>query len=413
MSAQLAIDGGKPVRKDPFPSRAAGVGDEELSQLADVIKAGQMNRVGGQKTKLLEEGFAKLIGMKHAVAVTSGTAALHTALGAINPDPGDEIITTPVTDIGTVIGILFQNCIPIFADTDSKYGYNLDPESVRKNITDRTRAIIVVHLWGAAADMDEFLAIGKEHGIPVIEDCAQAYLTEYKGKLAGTMGDVGCFSLQSSKHMTCGDGGLVVSNNDDLIRRARLFCDKGWDRSAETYRAYPFLGINYRITELQSAVAVAQLGKVEGVVARRRELGDMLSGKLSGIPGLLPPPDSATSGNVYWLYAIRVREEEFGMSRKRFIEALNAEGIPGFALFDDKPLHLREMLLEQRTFGKSHHPFDCACASRRVKYAPGLCPNAEQSVKELVTVGLHEFWSEREVEDTAAAIQKIAAAARA
>ncbi|MCJ7821506.1 MAG: DegT/DnrJ/EryC1/StrS family aminotransferase, partial [Armatimonadetes bacterium] len=231
MKSRLAIDGGEPVRTKPFPSRAAGFGEEEMAHLRDVVESGHLFRVGGKKTQQLEERFAALLGMKHAQAVTSGTAALHTAIGAVNPDPGDEIITTPLTDMGTVIGIIYQNAIPIFADVEPG-GYHLDPDSVAREITPRTKAIIVVHLWGMAARMDEFLALGREHGIPIIEDCAQAYLTEYKGKLAGTMGDVGCFSLQSSKHMTCGDGGLVVSNNDDLIRRARLFCDKGWDRSA-------------------------------------------------------------------------------------------------------------------------------------------------------------------------------------
>lgn len=410
MAERLAIDGGTPVRTRPFPSRGEGMGEEELAQLAEVIRSGHLFRVQGKKTAALEAQFAEVLGVKHAHAVTSGTAAIHTAVAAINPDPGDEIITTPMTDMGTVIGIIFQNAIPIFADVVPG-GYHLDPESVRRAITPRTRAIIVVHLWGMAADMDAFLAIGEEHGIPVIEDCAQAYLTDYRGRWVGTMGVMGCFSLQQSKHITCGDGGLVVTNRDDLADRARLFADKGWDRSGED-RGHAFLGMNYRITELQSAVALAQMGKLKEFVSRRRALGDALTAQISGIPGLHPPPTSAEAGSTYWFYPVLVRESEFGMSRERFAAALSAEGVPAWVWLAGKPLYAFDALRLQRTFGRSHHPFDCPCASRRVEYAPGLCPHAEQTLRELVVLTVHEFYQEQDIADMAAAIHKVAAAAR-
>jgi perosamine synthetase len=410
MKSRLAIDGGEPVRTKPFPSRAAGFGEEEMAHLRDVVESGHLFRVGGAKTQELEERFAALLGMKHAQAVTSGTAALHTAIGAVNPDPGDEIITTPLTDMGTVIGIIYQNAIPIFADVEPG-GYHLDPDSVAREITPRTKAIIVVHLWGMAARMDEFLALGREHGIPIIEDCAQAYLTEYKGKLAGTMGRMGCFSLQQSKHMTCGDGGLIVTNDDDLADRARLFGDKGWDRSAAD-RGHLFVGMNYRITELQSAVALAQLGRVEEFVARRRKLGDLLTEKISGIPGVYAPADSTVSGNTYWFYPLRVDGDELGMTKERFIAALGAEGVPAWVWLAGQPLYMFDALRLQRTFGNSHHPFDCACASRRVTYEAGICPNAEKTVAQLVTLTLHEFYTEDDVADMAAAIHKVAEAAQ-
>jgi perosamine synthetase len=411
MSRRLALDGGQPVRKKPFPSRDAGFGREELAQLEEVIQSGHLFRVQGRKTRQVEERFASLLGVKHALAVASGTAALHTAVAAINPDPGDEIITTPLTDMGTVIGIIFQNALPVFADVEPG-GFNLDPEAVRRQITPRTRAIIVVHLWGMAARMDEFLDLGREHGIPIIEDCAQAYLTAYRGKPVGTMGEIGCFSLQQSKHITCGDGGLLVTNSDSLVARARLFADKGWDRTAAD-RGHLFLGINYRITELQSAVVLAQLGKLEQFVARRRALGDLLSQKLAGIPGLYTPPDSRAAGSTYWFYPLRIREREFGLSRDRFIAALNAEGVPAWIWLAGQPLYMFEALREQRTFGGSHHPFDCPCASRRIEYGPGLCPNAEQTLGELVVLSVNEFYTEEDVGDVAAAIHKVAEAARA
>jgi len=408
MAEKLAIDGGTPVRTTPFPSRAQGFGEEEMKQLAEVIHSGNLFRVSGPKTAAVEQRFAQMIGVKHAVAVTSGTAAIHTAVACINPDPGDEIITTAMSDMGTVIGVLFQQAIPIFADVVEN-GYHLDPASVRRNITPRTRAIIVVHLWGMSADMDQFLAIGKEHGIPIIEDCAQAYLTEYKGKLVGAMGEMGCFSLQQSKHITCGDGGLVVTNRDDLAEHARLFADKGWDRTGSD-RGHAFLGMNYRITELQSAVVLAQLGKLQQFVARRRALSDRLSRQLTGIPGLIPPSESAKSGNTCWYYPVLIQEEKFGLSRARFVAALNAEGVSG-GTWLGQPLYAFPVFAQQLTFGKSHHPFDCPSASRKVEYHTGLCPNAEKALSELVILTVNEFYTEKDIDDMAAAIRKVAAAA--
>jgi perosamine synthetase len=408
-SRKLAIDGGEPVRKTPFPSRGQMFGGRELELLKETIESGNLNRVGGKMTKAVEEGFASVLGMKHALAVTSGTAAIHTAVAAVNPDPGDEIITTSMSDMGTVIGIIYQNAIPIFADV-APGGYHLDPESVRRNITDRTRAIIVVHLWGQAANMDEFLKIGEEHGIPIIEDCAQAYLTTWKGRRVGSMGRLGCFSLQQSKHISAGDGGLVVTDDDDLAYRARLFADKGWDRAASG-RGHIFLAMNYRISELQSAVTLAQLDRVESVCARRRELGDRLTEKLRGIPGVYPMTLQQGCDTTYWYYPIRVVEKEVGMSRDRFGAALGKEGIPN-GTWLNKPLYLFEALLEQRTFGRSHHPFDSPAASRRVTYAPGLCPNAERTLEELLILTVHEFYAEQDVDDMAAGIRKVAAAAR-
>ena len=408
MRARLAIDGGDPVRTRPFPTRAEGMGDAELEQLTEVIRSGNLNRVGGRKTAEVERAFAELLGMRHALAVTSGTAAIHTAVAAVNPDPGDEIITTPLTDMGTVIGIIYQNAIPVFADVEAG-GYHLDPDSVRSLITPRTRAIIPVHIWGMAARMEEFLEIGRA-GIPIIEDCAQAYLTEYDGRRVGTLGTLGCFSLQQSKHITCGDGGLVVTNDDGLAERARLFADKGWDRTGED-RGHAFLGMNYRITELQSAVALAQLGRVKEWVGRRRALGDALTRQISGIPGLHPPATSETSGNTYWFYPLRIVEEEFGLSRDWFVRAVNAEGIPAWVWLRGGPLYMYDALRLQRTFGTSHHPFDCACASRRIDYGPGLCPNAERTLEELVCLTVHEFYTESDIADMATAIHKVAEAA--
>lgn len=234
LSDKLAILGGEPVRKKPLPSvsNSSGrdLGDEELRLLEEVIRSGRLFRFAGTKVKRFEEEFANYFGVKHAIASTSGTSAIHVALGAINLGPGDEVITAPISDIGTVIPILAQNAIPVFADVDPET-YNIDPSDVKRKMTEATKAIIPIHLFGQPCDMDPIMEIAEKHDLYVAEDCAQAYLAEHKGRMVGTIGHLGCFSLQQSKHMTAGDGGITVTDDDQLAHRAELFADKGWDRS--------------------------------------------------------------------------------------------------------------------------------------------------------------------------------------
>src|SRR5829696_3437509 len=203
---RLAIDGGPSVRSAPLPGELRQMGDDEIAELTEVIRSGRLGRHGGTKVKELERAFAELYGVKHAVAVSSGSASVHTAIAAINPNPGDEIITTPCSDFGTILGILFQNAIPVFADLDPQT-FCLDPASVEARITDRTRAIVAVHLFGGLADVEALVEIGRRYDITVIEDCAQAQLSTLNDRLAGTVGEIGCFSFNNTKHLNCGEGG--------------------------------------------------------------------------------------------------------------------------------------------------------------------------------------------------------------
>jgi dTDP-4-amino-4,6-dideoxygalactose transaminase len=259
----LAIDGGTPVRTAPFPRRTP-FADREVELATEAIRSQNLFQWSGTKVKGFEEQFAALYGVRHGVSSTSGTAAIHLAVGTIDPNPGDEIITAPITDLGSVTPILQQNAIPVFADIDRTY--NMDPEDTERKITDRTRGIIVVHLFGNPANMDAFADISKRHNIPLIEDCSQAHLTVYKGRLLGTIGAIGCFSLQQSKHMTTGDGGMTITDNQVYYERMRFFVDKGFQRRGWGPRAYLFLAPNYRMNELTAAVGLAQLEKVQKVV---------------------------------------------------------------------------------------------------------------------------------------------------
>lgn len=410
--SDLAVNGGQPVRTAPLPSvndiSGRTFGAEELANLTNVINSGKLFRYGGTYVDKFEQDFAAKLNMKHAVAVTSGTAAIHTALGALNCDVAHEMITTPITDMGTVAPIMLQNCIPIFADLEPDY-YDLLPSSIESRITDKTSAIIVVHLFGQPADMDAILAIGKKHNIPVIEDCCQSYMSEYKGKLVGTMGEIGCFSLQQSKHMASGDGGIIVTNDDELARRARLFADKGWPRGGGP-RQYGFLGINYRMNELTGAVASAQVGKVEGVVDKRRVAAAALTERLAGMPGILTPKVREGCKHSWWLYPFMIDEEAFTVGSKEFAAAVTAEGISVGYGYIGQPIYMCQILQDKATYGKTQCPFSCPHYGKEVNYREEDCPNTLGILSRLLAATCNENFTEKDVEDIATAIGKVAKA---
>lgn len=407
MSDQLAIDGGAAVRSRPFPGVSSAEGRRldgaEIAALERVVRSGQLNSTIGGETRAFEQEFADLYGVSQAVASSSGTSALHLAVAAIDPDPGDEIITTGLSDAGTVLPILSQNAIPVFADVDPASG-NLSVESVRSKITARTRAIIAVHLFGQPAPVAQLRQLADQHGLILIEDCAQAYLTRCSpdGALAGTVGHLGCFSLQQSKHITAGDGGLTISDDHELARRARLFADKAWPRDTAE-RTHLFLGLNYRMTELQAAVAREQLKKLEAVVADRRRTAARLTAALEQLPGLTP---GISEGAAYWLFPIFVDPETAGADAHAYAKALGAEGIPANGGYIQRPLYLTPLFTERRTYGDSGYPMSEFSGGQT--FAPGLCPETEKLINErLFVLGWNENYTDEDVADIVTAIQKV------
>ena len=370
------------------------LGDEEIEAATRVLRSGMLNAVWGTEVRALEREMAQLHGVRYAVAASSGTAALHLAVAAVAPDPGDEIITSPISDFGTVAPILAQNAVPVFADVDPLTG-NLDPERVADLIGPRTRAILAVHLFGAPAPVAERRALADRHGIQLIEDCAQAWLARYPdGRLAGTAGAIGCFSLQQWKHITCGDGGLAVTDSVALAGRMRLFADKGWPR--ETGRHHVGFGLNYRMTELCGAVARAQLAKLPGVLAARRAAADRLLAALgTGLPGLHLPRDAAA--HAWWLLPLVLDPPR---DNAAFAAHLAGAGVPARAGYLAEPLHCAPALTEAPVYGASRYPL----AGRR--YGPGTCPVAEEMIaRRLVVVDWNERYTDAHVDAIAAAIR--------
>jgi dTDP-4-amino-4,6-dideoxygalactose transaminase len=408
MSEKLAINGGEPVRREPINQRKP-FDDAELAELKEAVESGSLFYAGGTKVYRFLDKFRKLYGVTGAVPSSSGTAALHVALGAVNLNPGDEVIVPPVTDMGSIAPIVLSGGIPVFADVELDT-FNMDPEDVKRKITDRTRAVMAVHVWGRPAKLNEIQEVIKGKNIALIEDCAEAHYTKYRGKLLGTIGDFGCFSFQQSKHITCGDGGVTLVNNPDYLQRAELFVDKGcdWTEDRVYRKTYAFIAPCYRMTELQGAVLSAQTDKLPERMEARSRAGGWLAGELQDLPGVVPPPvPDEEYGHGYWGFPLRIIEDELGASRDQFREALAAEGIKT-DIWIGKPLYLYDALAERITFGSSQWPFKGT--GRDVEpYRPGLCPNAERVMNEVCNVvRIHEQTTRQELEDAAKAIRKAA-----
>lgn len=413
----LAIDGGRPAITDRLPNirDASGrlFGAEEEQMVLEVIRSGTLAYIYGDKVRRFEREFARLHGMDQAVAVSSGTAALHTALIYLNPEPGDEVIVSAITDMGAVIPILYQLAVPVFADVDPAT-QNMDVRSVEALISPRTRAILLTHVFGGPADMDPLLALARRHNLLVIEDCAQAHLARYRGRLVGTLGHLGCYSFQQSKHITTGDGGMVIANEDERFgRRLRECFDKGWPRH-KPGRDHLFLAPNYHMTELQAAVGLAQLGKYERCIAGRRRAAAQLDALLADEPSVRPVGALPGCEHTYFYYCFRLRTEALRVEPARFVAALNAEGLaceqgyPG-----PVPLYRYPLISQKKTFGRSGWPFDAPTARRRWDYPEGTCPVAEQLCRETVILPWNERLQSDHVASIAAAIRKVAHACRA
>ncbi|MBO3803097.1 MAG: DegT/DnrJ/EryC1/StrS family aminotransferase [Candidatus Brockarchaeota archaeon] len=401
MPGKLAIEGGKPVRTKPFPPRVQ-MGPEEERAVVEVVRSNALCRLNGTKVKELEKKFPEHMGSKHGIASTSGTSAIHVALGAARLNPGGEVITTPITDTGTVIPILMQNLIPVFADVDP-LTCNTTAETIEEAMTDKTVAIIPVHLWGQPCDMDPILELAERNGLWVFEDCAQAHDAQYKGKKVGTMGDMGCFSFQQSKHMTTGDGGMTITDDDELAAAAAAFALKG------NYFDV-FVGMNYRMTELQGAVALEQLKKLEGVVEKRRRNAERLSGRISDLEGARPPHVIEGAKHVYWLYPLFLKPENLKVDPKRFAEALQAEGAPFvWPKSSEELVYAKPALTQKRVFGDSGCPWACRFYGRERWYGPGLCKTAEATLPNVLTLAMHECFTHDDIDDIAEAIVKVEA----
>jgi dTDP-4-amino-4,6-dideoxygalactose transaminase len=379
----------------PSDQDASGrtLGEEEIARVADAIRSGTLTSTKGTLTRSFERKFAALCGTEHGWACASGSAAIHVAVAAVDPEPGDEIITTAITDMGALAPILYQGAIPVFADVDPRT-CNVTAESVRARLSSRTRAIVATHLFGNPCEMRDILALARERGLPVIEDCAQAFLARSGGKRVGSLGAIGCFSLQQGKHITTGEGGIVVTSAAELSRRAFLFINKAWGYGDPNPDHY-FLALNYRMSELQGAVALAQLDKLEGAVRRRQALAARLTALLEGVPGIATPWVAPENEHVYWKYCLRVDAGTIPGGSPELGRRLKERGIASAPRYIQKPAFQCEVFRDQRTFGRSRWPFTIA-RPEALDYSPASFPGTFEALEGILVLP----WNERYTEET-------------
>ncbi len=385
--SRLAIEGGEPVVTLPKPIWPQ-IGDEEIQAVIEALNQARNNweylcsAAGGGPTAEFEEKFARFMGAQYAMCTSGGGPALHIAVMACGVEAGDEVLVSPYTWGQTVSCILQQNAIPVFVDIDP-LTYNMDPSKIEEKITSRTKAIVVVHLYGHPADMDPIIEIAHRYGLKVIEDCAQATGALYKGRRVGTLGDIGCFSIGDGKQIIGGEGGVLLTNDRDLFERANHYGQHPMRQrrqvaNPELLHYMDSLIYTYRIHPLATVIAGAQLPHLDEWNTQRRQNHHRLSKGLEGVPGIRPVYEAPECEHVYHIYSPTfVPEEVEGISRETYVKALSAEGVPIGLGYVGVPIHLRPRLQERQYFYGKHCPWECGVASRDLYYHPGDCPVAE------------------------------------
>lgn len=407
MTELLAIDGGSPVRTEPFgPTHDFGHQDSEA--VSEVIRSGFLAK--GPKVREFERAFAQKHGAKYAVTVNSGTSAMHTCVAAINPDPGDEVIVSPWTSGGSVIGILLHNCVPVFADIDDTY--NIDPDKVERYITPRTRAIMAVHLHGNPCDLGALGEIADRHGLFLIEDFAQAHFAEYQGQTVGSIGDIGGASF-GGKHLSAGGGGVVLTDNEVLWERALLFSDAALPRDPGPYAGMPyenyFLAPNYRMNDLIAAILLVQLQKVDGYIENKVRAAHNIVKGLADVEEIAPQKVMPGNRCTYWTFGMTIDTDRLGCTAKEFAKAVSAEGVPllGHPHGSAKSgLFKNPTFSGPNTYGSSHFPFDYG-REKPLDYRLVTLPHGEKLMSRNVSFSMVQSFTENDTSDIVEALRKV------
>lgn len=419
--SKLAIKGGQPIRTNLFPAYNT-IGEEEKKAVLKVMDSGNLSQYlgawhkdfyGGPMVQALENSWATTFNVKHAISVNSNTSGLIAAIGACNIQPGDEVIVSPYTMSAGAIAPLMYGAVPVFADVDID-NYGLDPKSIEERITPRTKAILLVHIFGNPSKMDEIMAIARKHNLKVIEDCAQAPMAKYKNQFVGTIGDVGVFSLNYHKHIHTGEGGILTTNNAQIAEKLFLIRNHG-EQVVEAKGTSDLInsqGYNFRMTEIEAAIGIEQLKKLPQLLKQRIENVNFIIDNLK-IDGFLLPKIEKENLAVYYLQAIKFKKEKFGITRNSFIDALKAE-IPSAVLREGTPLigagYVKPLYLQPIYQNRiSLCSFNCPRYEGSVSYEKGICKNAELlHFEELFT---HEYMrpgmSKHDLQDVVDAFHKV------
>lgn len=388
---KLAIEGGKPVRETLLPYGHQWVDEADIEAVVQVLRSAWLTT--GPKVAEFEEAFAKFVGAKYAVAVSSGTAALHAAMYAIGIKPGDEVIVPAMTFAATANCVVFQGGSPIFVDVDPET-LLIDPDQVKAKITPRTKAVIAVDYTGQPCDYDALREVADRYRLILVADACHALGATYKGRLAGSLADLNVFSFHPVKHITTGEGGMITTDNPDFAERMRIFRNHGIttdyrqrEKQGSWFYEMVDLGYNYRITDIQCALGLSQLNKLPGWVKRRQEIAQKYDAAFAEFPAIRPLKVRADVSHAYHLYIVRFDLSRLRATRAEIFTALRAEGIGVNVHYI--PVHL--------------HPF----YRERFGTGPGLCPVAEATYEEIITLPLFPRMSDNDVEDVITAVHKV------
>jgi perosamine synthetase len=380
-------------------------GEAEKRYVTEALESGTLTTTKGKFGKMLEKAFAEKLGAKYAYACTSGSAAIHIAVATVNPEPGDEIVTTSITDMGALTPLMYRGAVPVFAEVDTRT-LNVTAKTIEAALSKRTKAIIVTHLFGNPCEMDEIMALAKERNLPVIEDSAQTFLAKCGDKYAGTIGDIGCFSLQQGKHMTTGEGGMVVTNDEKIARHMFLYINKAWgygDASADHY----FMALNYRVSELQAAVALGQLEKLGECVTNRQRTAAMLTELLANIDGIETPVISDGSTHVYWKYCLTVDDRKIDGGSVGMANLLKEKNIFSAPRYIAKPAFMCQVFQEKKTLGNSQFPFNLA-RPEAIDYRMENYPATAKALHDVLVLPWNEKYTVEHVRYVAENVRKAA-----
>lgn len=410
------------MRSAAFP-RQVTIGDEEKNAVAEVLDSGVLSDFlgtwspqfyGGPRVQKLEREWETYFEVRHAVTMNSATSGLYAAVGAAGVGPGDEVIVSPITMTASASAALVYGAIPVFADIDPDT-FCVTAATIERCITPHTRAIVVVDILGHPADMDPIMALAKRHAITVIEDAAQAPGATYKGRMAGTLADIGVFSLNYHKTIHTGEGGVAVTNDDSLAERLQLIRNHGEMvvRGKGVKDLVNMVGYNYRMTEIEAAIGSEQLKKLDSLLTPRIEAAEYLNVHLSKIPGVVTPVVRGEVRHGYYLYGVRYDEKRTGAPRDRFVDALNAEGIPMIKGYTE-PLYYAPLYQQRIAFGSHGFPFSYEGYKGKVSYDRGICPVAERMwEKELMVTNVcHAGVTQQDLMDVVLAFEKVASNAK-
>ena len=419
-----AILGGDKVRNIAFSPRKT-MFSEEINAVTEVMKSDNLssflgapgkNFLGGKKVIEFENVWKEKYGFKHAISVNSWTSGLVISVGAVGIGPGDEVICSPYTMSASSTSVLFYGGIPVFADIDSKT-YNLDPKSIEKKITSRTKAILVVHIFGGTADMSSIMDLAKKYNLKVIEDAAQAPGTYFKNKPVGAIGDIGGFSLNYHKHIHCGEGGMIVTNDDDLALKAQLIRNHGENSSHLLDEKYlpNIIGGNYRLTEISAAIGIEQLKRLDVILKNRKKLANYLHEKILQIDCLETYMPEPGFDHVYYVFPIKFLSKKAGMSRNLFVKSVNAEfldasGWESTPLAEGyvEPLYLNKIYQKKIAIGNEGFPFSFN-NNINYDYSIGICPVVEKLYEEQMMISplIRDPLNFSDMDDFIKAIKKV------